>query len=72
MNDLIKLVFRSRKERYHDNKVCGPNPGPIHRLGFACDSLDGGVRQEVQVMRGWTQANRLIDQFPVINRRLGG
>jgi len=34
----------------------------IHRTGFACDSLDGGVRQEVQVLR-WTQANQLTDQL---------
>jgi len=32
----------------------------IHRIGFVCHSADGGVRQEVQVLR-WTQANQLTD-----------
>ena len=45
----------------------------IRRIGFACHSvgLDGGVRQEVQVLR-WTQANQLTGQLAIIDRRLGG
>jgi len=70
VNDL-KLVFRFFKGRCRGNQFCGPNPGLIHRVGFACDSLDGGVRQEVQVRR-WTQSNELTNQLTVTNRRLGG
>ena len=40
----------------------------IHRIWFACHSVDGGVRQEVQVLH-CAQANQLIDQLTVINRR---
>ena len=41
--------------------------GPIHRIGIACESVDGGVRQEV--LR-FTKANQLIGQLSIINRRL--
>jgi len=70
----MKSVFRSRKGRLpycHGNWFCGPNWCRIHRIGLACDSLDGGVRQEVQVLR-WTHANQLTDQLTIINGRLGG
>jgi len=50
--------------------VCVNKRCPIHRTGFACDSLDGSVRQEVQVLR-WTQENQLTDQLTIINRQLG-
>jgi len=70
VNDL-KLVFRFFKGRCRGSQFCGPNPGLIHRVRFACDSLDGGVRQEVQVRR-WTQSNELTNRLPVTNRRLGG
>jgi len=44
----------------------------VHKTGFACDAvIDGGVRQEVQLLR-WTQANQLTDQSTIFNRRLGG
>jgi len=43
--------------------------GPIHRIGIACESVDGGVRQEV--LR-FTKANQLIGQLSIINRRLKG
>jgi len=33
----------------------------IHKIGFAWRSVDGGGRQEVQMLR-WTQANQLTDQ----------
>jgi len=59
MNDL-KLVFRSPKGRCRGNQFCGLNPGTIHRIRFAWHSLDGGVRQEVQVLR-WTETNQLPD-----------
>jgi len=59
MNDL-KLVFRSLKESASGNEICELSPGQIHGIGFACNSLDGGVRQEVQLLR-WTQANQLND-----------
>ena len=68
MNDL-KLGFRSLKGRCRGNQFCRPHPGPIHRNGFACDSVDGGVRQEVQVLR-WTQASQRTDQLTIIYRRL--
>ena len=32
----------------------------MHRIRFACHSIDNGVRQEMQVLR-WTQANQLFD-----------
>ena len=34
----------------------------IHRIGFACHLVDGGVQQEVQLLR-WTQPNQLINWF---------
>jgi len=39
----------------------------IHRIRFACHSADGGVRQEVQVLR-WTQANQITHRLTRINR----
>ena len=54
-----------------NNKFCGPNPSPIHIIGFACDSLDDGIRQEVQVLRlRLAQANQLTEQLAILNRRL--
>ena len=44
--------------------------GDVHRIGFACDSLDGGV-QEVQVLR-WMQANQLTDQLAQTVRGTAG
>jgi len=48
------------------------------RIRFECDALDGGVRQEVKVLR-WRQANQLTDSMEAgepsnwpVNRRLGG
>ena len=70
-DERCEASFPSRKGRYHGNQFYGPSPGPIHRIGFACDLLDGGVRQEVQVLR-WTQANRLTDQLTIIGGQLGG
>jgi len=35
-------------------------PSP-QNIRFACHSVDGGVRKQVQVLR-WTQANQLTDQ----------
>jgi len=70
MNDL-KLVFRSLKRRFV--VAVTTNFCRFYRLqstenGFAWHSLDGGVRQEVQVLC-WTQANQPTDQLTVINRR---
>jgi len=70
MNDL-KLVVRSLKGRCRGNQFLLVVLVSIHRIGFACDSLDGGVRQEVQALR-WTRADKLTDQLTIINRRLGG
>jgi len=64
------VIFSIPEGRCRGNQFCGSNSDPIHRIGFARDSLDGGVRQEVQVLR-WTQTNQLADQLIIINRRLG-
>ena len=53
VDERSEVRFLSPKGRCRGNQFCGPNLGPIHRIGFACDSVDGGVRQEVQVLR-WT------------------
>jgi len=44
-----EVSFSSLKTHCCGNQFCGPNPGPIHSIGFACISLDGGMQQEVQV-----------------------
>jgi len=46
------------------------NLNSTRRIGFAFHSADGGVRQEVQVLR-WTQADE-TDQLTVTDRRLEG
>jgi len=70
MNDL-KLLFRYLTGHCRGYRFCEPNPGPIHKIQFTCYLLDGGVRQEVQMLH-WTQANQLTGQLTIINRRLGG
>jgi len=34
----------------------------IHRIGFACHSVDGSVRHDVQLLR-WMQVNQLTDSM---------
>ena len=69
MNDL-KSVFQSLKGRCHGNQFLLVLLASIHRIRFACHSVDEGVRQEVQVLR-WTQADQLTGQLTIISRRLG-
>ena len=52
----LKLVFRSLKGRCRGNQFLLALSAYIHGIGFAWHSVDGGVRQEVQVLR-LTQAN---------------
>ena len=66
INDL-KFVFF--KGRCRDNEFLLVYQLPSTEFSFAWHSVDGGVRQEVQVLR-WTQANQLTDQLTIINRRL--
>jgi len=63
MNDL-KLVFRSPNGRCRGNQFLLVLSASIHGIGFACRSVDGGVLQEVQVLR-WTQTNQFTDQLTV-------
>jgi len=43
--------------------------GPVQKIGFACDSRDGVVRQKVQELNA---AEPITDQLTIINSRLGG
>ena len=69
MNDL-KLVFRILEGRFRGNQFLSVVSASVHRIGFACDSLDGGV-QEVQVLR-WMQANQLTHQLAQTARGTAG
>ena len=57
MNDL-KFLFL--KGHYRSNQFVLVLSASMHRIRFACHSIDNGVRQEMQVLR-WTQANQLFD-----------
>jgi len=46
------VSFQSHKGRCRGNQFFGFMLllASIHRIGFACDLLDGGIRQDVQVL----------------------
>jgi len=67
VDDDLKLVFRSLKGRCRGNHFLLALSFFSDRIGCWSHSLDGGVRQEVQVLR-LTQANQLTDQLVIINR----
>jgi len=50
LNDL-KLVFDPERDVAVATNFMLVLSASIHRIGFACHSLDGGVGQEVQVLR---------------------
>jgi len=50
LNDL-KLVFDPERDVAMATNFMLVLSASIHRIGFACHSLDGGVGQKVQVLR---------------------